>query len=627
MNGVIKIMTKKNTNLSPIIGIDLGTTNSCVACMENGQPKVITNSEGDRTTPSVVAFKEDEIIVGKAAKRQMVTNSDTILSIKREMGKKGYYKEYNGKKYTPQEISAIILQNLKKQAEDYLGTKVTEAVITVPAYFNDAQRQATKDAGKIAGLEVKRIINEPTAAALSYGLDKNTQKEQNILVFDLGGGTFDVSILNIAEGNFQVLATAGDNLLGGDNFDDAIVDFLVENFRKENGIDLTQNKTALQRLREAAEMAKKELSNVVSTDISLAFITVSANQTPLHLAYNLTRAKFNEITEHLVDRCVTPLRQVLKDAKLQVSQIDQVILVGGSTRIPAIQELVTKELGNKQLNKSVNPDEAVALGAAIQGGILRGDVQDIVLLDVTPLSLGIETLGGIFTKLIERNTTIPTSKSQIFSTAVDNQSSVDINVLQGERALAKHNQLLGSFQLTGIPSAPKGIPQIEVTFDIDVNGIVSVSAKDLGTNRKHSITVSGGSGLSEEEIQKMIKDAEKNAETDKLQKERIVLRNNADNFISQTRQTLKSLKDSIEEQEKNDIETKIQDLEQALKGDDYDSIKEKLSILEKASQQIAVKAYQKAQQQTNKENQNQDTTEEAAKSEDKVVDAEFEDKK
>ncbi len=629
MNGVIKIMTKKNANLSPIIGIDLGTTNSCVACMENGQPKVITNSEGDRTTPSVVAFKGDEIIVGKAAKRQMVTNTNTILSIKREMGKKGYYKEYNGKKYTPQEISAIILQNLKKQAEDYLGTKVTEAVITVPAYFNDAQRQATKDAGKIAGLEVKRIINEPTAAALSYGLDKNTQKEQNILVFDLGGGTFDVSILNIAEGNFQVLATAGDNVLGGDNFDDAIVDFLVKIFREENGIDLKQNKdlTALQRLREAAEMAKKELSNVVSTVISLPFITMSANQTPLHLEYTLTRTKFNEITKNLVNRCLTPLRQVLKDAKLQVSQIDQVILVGGSTRIPAIQELVTKELGNKQLNKSVNPDEAVALGAAIQGGILRGDVQDIVLLDVTPLSLGIETLGGIFTKLIERNTTIPTSKSQIFSTAVANQSSVDINVLQGERALAKDNQLLGSFQLTGIPPAPKGIPQIEVTFDIDVNGIVSVSAKDLGTNRKHSITVSGGSGLSEEEIQKMIKDAEKNAETDKLQKERIVLRNDADNFISQTRQTLESLKDSVEEQEKNDIETKIQDLEQALKGDDYDSIKEKLSILEKASQQIAVKAYQKAQQQTNKENQNQDTTEEAAKSEDKVVDAEFEDKK
>ncbi|MDO8030166.1 molecular chaperone DnaK ['Planchonia careya' phytoplasma] len=622
-------MTKKNTNSSPIIGIDLGTTNSCVACMENGQPKVITNSEGDRTTSSVVAFKGDEIIVGKAAKRQMVTNPNTILSIKREMGKKGYYKEYNGKKYTPQEISAIILQNLKKQAEDYLGMTVTEAVITVPAYFNDAQRQATKDAGKIAGLDVKRIINEPTAAALSYGLDKNTQKEQNILVFDLGGGTFDVSILNIAEGNFQVLATAGDNVLGGDNFDDAIVEFLIRIFHEEHGIDLKKNKdlTALQRLREAAEMAKKELSNVVSTVISLPFISMAADQTPLHLEYTLTRTKFNEITKNLVDRCITPLRQVLKDAKLQVSQIDQVILVGGSTRIPAIQELVTRELGNKKINKSVNPDEAVALGAAIQGGILRGDVQDIVLLDVTPLSLGIETLGGIFTKLIDRNTTIPTSKSQIFSTAVANQSSVDINVLQGERALAKDNQLLGSFQLTGIPPAPKGVPQIEVTFDIDVNGIVSVSAKDLGTNRKHSITVSGGSGLSEEEIQKMIKDAEKNAETDKIKKERIVLRNDADNFIFQTRQTLESLKDSIEEQEKNDIEAKIQDLEQILKGDDYDSIKEKLSILEKASQQLAVKAYQKAQQQNNKENQNQDTTQETAKTEDKVVDAEFEDKK
>ncbi|MDV3198088.1 MAG: molecular chaperone DnaK [Vigna little leaf phytoplasma] len=618
MNGVKIMKTNK------IIGIDLGTTNSCIAVMEGKEAKVITNAEGNRTTPSIVAFKGSEIMVGEIAKRQMLTNPNTIISIKRHMGESNYTVNVNGKKYTPQEISAMILRNLKKQAEDYLGAEVTDAIITVPAYFNDAQRQATKDAGKIAGLEVKRIINEPTAAALAYGIDKS-DKEQNILVFDLGGGTFDVSILNLAEGNFSVLSTAGDNYLGGDDFDYKIVDFLLKEFKKENHIDLSKDKIAMQRLKDAAEKAKKELSGVTATSISLPFITMSPSSGPLHLEYNMTRAKFNELTEDLVNRCVAPVKRALSDAKIEATQIHQVLLVGGSTRIPAVQELVKKEL-NKTPNKSINPDEVVAMGAAIQGGILTGDVKDIVLLDVTPLSLGIETLGNVFTKLIERNTTIPTSKSQIFSTAADNQPSVDIHVLQGERPFAKDNKSLGSFRLDNIQPAPRGVPQIEVTFDIDVNGIVSVKAKDLATNKEQKITISGTSSLSEAEIQRMIREAEENAENDKLQKEKIDTRNNADNLISQVRKSLQTLGNDIDEKEKNRIEDAIKNLEESLKGDDHSIIKEKLGVLEKEAQMISMKAYQKAQEQqkaTQNNNEEPINTEETGK----TVDAEFDDKK
>lgn len=609
-----------------IIGIDLGTTNSCVSVMEGKEAKVITNAEGNRTTPSIVAFKGDEIMVGEIAKRQMLTNSNTVISIKRHMGENNYTVKVNNKNYTPQEISSMILRNLKKQAEDYLGAEVSNAIITVPAYFNDAQRQATKDAGKIAGLEVKRIINEPTAAALAYGIDKS-DKEQNILVFDLGGGTFDVSILNLAEGNFSVLSTSGDNNLGGDDFDYKIVDFLVKDFKKENQIDLSKDKIAMQRLKDAAEKAKKELSGVIATQISLPFITMNPSIGPLHLEYNMTRAKFNELTQDLVERCVGPVKRALKDASIEPKQIHQVLLVGGSTRIPAVQELVTREL-NKTPNKSINPDEVVAMGAAIQGGILTGDVKDIVLLDVTPLSLGIETLGNVFTKLIERNTTIPTSKSQIFSTAADNQPSVDIHVLQGERPLARENKSLGSFRLDNIPSAPRGVPQIEVTFDIDVNGIVSVKAKDLTTNREQKITISGTGSLSEEEIQRMIREAEENAENDKLQREKIDTRNNADNLISQVNKSLKTLEKEIEEQEKNKIEDCIKNLEEALKGDDHNLIKERLNVLEKESQGIAVKAYQKAQEQQKKDinNENKEQNNDS-KNDDQTVDAQFEEKK
>ncbi|GFZ75096.1 chaperone protein DnaK [Hydrangea phyllody phytoplasma] len=614
-------MTKTNK----IIGIDLGTTNSCVAVMEGGEAKVIPNAEGGRTTPSVVSFKGDEIMVGEIAKRQVITNPNTISSIKRHMGESNYTVNVGGKKYTPQEISAMILANLKKTAEDYLGAQVSEAVITVPAYFNDAQRQATKDAGKIAGLNVKRIINEPTAAALSYGVDKG-DKEQTILVFDLGGGTFDVSILTLVDGTFEVLSTSGDNALGGDDFDLRIVDFLVQEFKKENSVDLSKDKMAMQRLKDAAEKAKKELSGVTSSQISLPFLTMS-EAGPLHLEYNMTRAKFNELTKNLIDRCLAPVKRALSDAKLDIEKIDQVLLVGGSTRIPAVQDLVKNEL-KKTPNKSINPDEVVAIGAAIQGGILSGDVKDILLLDVTPLSLGIETLGNVFTKLIERNTTIPTSKKQVFSTAADNQPAVDIHVLQGERPLAADNKTLGRFQLTDIPPAPRGIPQIEVTFDLDANGIVSVKAKDLGTNKEQKITISGSGALKEEEIQRMIREAEENAEVDRVKKESIDARNEAENMIFHTKKSLEDLKADVTPEEKDKVETQIKELEESLKGDDTALIKEKTASLTKESQGIAMKAYQKAQEKQAQEKGTQEnTTAKNEKPQDEVVDADFEEQK
>ncbi|WP_323847852.1 MAG: molecular chaperone DnaK [Phytoplasma sp.] len=614
-----------------IIGIDLGTTNSCVSVMEGKEAKVIINSEGGRTTPSIVAFRNDEILVGEVAKRQMLTNPDTILSIKRHMGEKGFTVNIKGKKYTPQEISAMILRNLKKQAEDYLGAEVTNAIITVPAYFNDAQRQATKDAGKIAGLEVKRIINEPTAAALAYGIDKSG-KEQNILVFDLGGGTFDVSILNLAEGNFSVLSTAGDNLLGGDDFDNKIIDFLLKEIKKEHLVDLSKDKAVMQRLKSAAENAKKELSSAMSAQISLPFLTMIQKQDQgssigesIHFEYNLTRVKFNELTQDLVDRCLIPLKRALKDANIKPEEIQQVLLVGGSTRIPAVQDLVKKTLNKDNLNKSINPDEVVAMGASIQGGILSGDVKDIVLLDVTPLSLGIETLNNVFTKLIERNTTIPTTAKKVFSTAEDNQTAVDIHVLQGERPLAGENKTLGRFQLNDIPAAPRGVPQIEVTFDIDVNGIVSVQAKDLGTKKEQKITISGNGSLSKEDIERMIKEAEENAEADKIQREKIDTLNEADNLLFQTKKSLDTLKDEIKQEEKEKIEEQIKNLEEALQKEDIALIKEKISLLEKESQALAMKAYQKAQEKTKDNTKNNDPKKES--NPDEVVDAEFKEKK
>ena len=610
--------------MGKIIGIDLGTTNSCVAIMEGGEAKVIANAEGVRTTPSVVAFKNGEIQVGEVAKRQVITNPDTVSSIKRKMGT-SYKVKVNGKEYTPQEISAMILQNLKKTAEAYLGYKVNEAVITVPAYFNDAERQATKDAGKIAGLEVKRIINEPTAAALAYGIDKK-DKAQTVLVYDLGGGTFDVSILELADGTFEVISTAGNNRLGGDDFDHKIIDYLISEFKKETSVDLSKDKMAMQRLKDASEKAKKDLSGITSAHISLPFISVGPSG-PVHLEQTLSRAKFNELTADLVEKTMGPVRRALKDASMTKNDIDQILLVGGSIRIPAVQDAIKAELG-KAPNKTVNPDEVVAMGAAIQAGVLSGDVKDVLLLDVTPLSLGIETLGSVFTKLIERNTTIPTSKSQIFSTAVANQPAVDLHVLQGERPMANQNKSLGRFQLTDIPPAPRGVPQIEVTFDIDANGIVNVKAKDLGTGKSQSITIQNDTGLSEEEIEKMVKEAEENAEADKLLKEEADLRNEADQLIFATSKAITDLGENISDEEKTNAEEKSEELKKALEGKDLEEIKKLKEELNTLAQALATKAYEQAQkaqeaaQNANGEAQEDDSVNDS--NDENIVDAEYE---
>ncbi len=599
--------------MSKIIGIDLGTTNSAVAILEGGKPTIITNPNGGRTTPSAVSFKNGEVEVGDTAKRQAITNPDTIISIKSHMGEQGYKVKANGKEYTPQEISAMILQYIKKYAEDYVGETIDKAVITVPAYFNDAQRQATKDAGKIAGLEVERIINEPTAAALAYGLDK-LDKDEKVLVYDLGGGTFDVSILELGDGVFEVLSTNGDTHLGGDDFDQKVIDWMVAGFKKENGVDLGKDKMALQRLKDAAETAKKTLSSATEASIDLPFITAT-DQGPLHVQMKLSRAEFNKMTLDLVKRAEGPVKEALKDAGLSLNEIDKVILNGGSTRIPAVQESV-KKLTGKEPDHSINPDEAVAIGAAVQGGVITGDVKDVVLLDVTPLSLGIETMGGVFTKLIDRNTTIPTSKAQTFSTAADNQPAVDIHVLQGERSMAADNKTLGRFQLTDIPAAQRGVPQIEVKFDIDRNGIVSVSAKDLGTNKEQKITIQSSGSLSEEEIERMMDDAKANEEADKNRKEEIDLRNEVDQLIFTSEKTLEEVADKLNDNDKKPVQDALEELKAAKENNDLEEMKTKKESLSKVSQELAVKLYQQAQP------ENENSTEEK---DDKTVDGEFED--
>ncbi len=605
--------------MSKIIGIDLGTTNSCVAVLEAGEPKVIPNPEGNRTTPSVVAFKNGERIVGDAAKRQAITNPNTVSSIKRLMGTSEKV-EIEGKKYTPEEVSAMILSYMKDYAESYLGEKVDKAVITVPAYFNDAQRQATKNAGKIAGLNVERIINEPTAAALAYGLDKQ-EKNQTILVYDLGGGTFDVSILELGDGVFEVKSTAGNNHLGGDDFDNKIMDYLVETFKKENGVDLSKDKMAMQRLKELSEKAKKDLSSMTTTQVSAPFISQSSDG-PLHLEMTLTRAKFEELIHDLVMSTLEPVRKALKDADIKAKDLDKVIFVGGSTRVPLVYETVKKELGMEP-SREVNPDEVVAMGASIQGGVLTGDVNDIVLLDVTPLSLGIETLGGVMTVLIPRNTTIPTSKSEVFSTAADNQPAVDVHVLQGERSMASDNKTLGRFQLADIPPAPRGVPQIQVTFDIDANGIVNVTAKDLGTNKEQKITITSNTTLSDDEIDRMMKEAEANKEADKKKKEEADLRNDAEQMIFQSEKALKDLGDKVDSKEKEEVENIVKELKEALEKNDMDKVKTIKENLQEKAMNLSAKVYEQAakEQQTSESNDQTDTSKK-----DDVQDAEYEEK-
>ena len=606
--------------MSKIIGIDLGTTNSCVAVLEAGEPKVIPNPEGNRTTPSVVAFKNGERIVGDAAKRQAITNPNTVSSIKRLMGTSEKV-EIEGKKYTPEEVSAMILSYMKDYAESYLGEKVEKAVITVPAYFNDAQRQATKNAGKIAGLNVERIINEPTAAALAYGLDKQ-EKNQTILVYDLGGGTFDVSILELGDGVFEVKSTAGNNHLGGDDFDNKVMDYLVETFKKENGVDLSKDKMAMQRLKELSEKAKKDLSSMTTTQVSAPFISQSSDG-PLHLEMTLTRAKFEELIHDLVMSTLEPVRKALKDADIKAKDLDKVIFVGGSTRVPLVYETVKKELAMEP-SREVNPDEVVAMGASIQGGVLTGDVNDIVLLDVTPLSLGIETLGGVMTVLIPRNTTIPTSKSEVFSTAADNQPAVDVHVLQGERSMASDNKTLGRFQLADIPPAPRGVPQIQVTFDIDANGIVNVTAKDLGTNKEQKITITSNTTLSDDEIDRMMKEAEANKEADKKKKEEADLRNDAEQMIFQSEKALKDLGDKVDSKEKEEVENIVKELKEALEKNDMDKVKTIKENLQEKAMNLSAKVYEQAAKEQQENSSNETANDDSKK--DDVQDAEYEEK-